>query len=158
MKRWCGSRGEGRTWGTPLALAVVLAVLASGCGDGDTRAVGKTYAVKGKVLLPDGKPLPAVKVVFSGPAMNNAVTEGDGTFALKEGAGLPAGDYQVRLEVNESKGTLKNQQLPFPRHYLDEDGSGLTAKVTADGPNDFEFKLTKDEPAAAKDSGRSGRR
>jgi len=131
-------------WSLVAALAAALA----GCGDG-TPNLGSSYPVKGKVTLPDGKPLPQVKVVFSGPVTGGATTESDGTFAFKgDNAGLPAGDYKVRLEIVESKGTLKNPVLPFPGKYLDEDASGLTASVKPDGPNDFDFKLNKDEPKA----------
>lgn len=132
-----------------------LAALVSGCGDGNNApALGASYPVKGKVTLPDGKPLPAAKVIFSGPATGGATTESDGTFAFKgDNGGLPAGDYKVRLEVAESKGSPKKAALPFPGKYLDEDTSNLTAKVTASGPNDFDFKLTKgdavsDQPRA----------
>jgi hypothetical protein len=92
--------------------------------------------------------LPKVRVVFAGPVTNSAVTEDDGTFALPESSGLPAGDYKVRLEITEAKGSAKRAVLPFPGRYSDEDGSGLTATVKPDGPNDFDFKLTKDEAKA----------
>ena len=59
-----------------------------------------------QVTLPDGKPLPKVSVVFTGPVTNSAVTESDGTFALPENSGLPAGDYRVHFEITESKGSL----------------------------------------------------
>jgi hypothetical protein len=43
--------------------------------------------------------------------------------------------------------------LRFSSRYLDEDCSGLKAKVTADGPNDFDFKLTKDDPSTDRSRG-----
>ena len=54
----------------------------------------------------------------------------------------------IRLEITEAKGSAKRAVLPFPGRYSDEDGSGLTATVKPDGPNDFDFKLTKDEAKA----------
>jgi hypothetical protein len=148
--------GRGRRW-TALALTVATAVLMAGCGDRNYPALGTLYPVKGRVLLPEGKPLPAVKVIFSGPMTNSAITESDGTFAFKgDRSGLAAGDYKIRLEITESKGTLKHQVLVFPSHYSDEDSSGLTASVKPDGPNDFEFQLTKGD-AAAQGSPKSGR-
>ena len=109
------------------------------------------YPVKGKVLLPDGKPLASAKVTFVGPVTTTVPTESDGTFIVKGSKeGLPAGDYKVRLDPPESTsaGKKKGIQLPFPSHYLDEDSSGLTATVKADGPNDFEFALKKGDAAA----------
>jgi hypothetical protein len=143
----------GRMWRRPAwVLVIALAASPAGCGGEGTRNLGSLYPVKGKVTLPDGNPLPKVNVVFSGPATGSVITESDGTFAFKgDKSGLPAGDYKVRLEVVESKGSLKNQVLPFPKQYSDEDASGLTASVKADGPNDFDFKLTKGD-AEAKDS------
>lgn len=134
-------------WVLPALVAAALA----GCGGDGIPNVGRSYPVKGKVTLPDGKPLPQVKVVFAGPVTGNAVTEGDGTFAFKgDDAGLPAGDYKVRLEITDSssKGSLKRPVLPFPQKYFDEDASGLTATVKPDGPNDFDFKLTRGDSEA----------
>jgi Carboxypeptidase regulatory-like domain len=143
----------GRMWRRPAwVLVIALAASLAGCGGEGMPNLGSSYPVKGKVTLADGNPVPKVSVVFKGPVTGSAITESDGTFAFKgDKAGLPAGDYKVRLEVVESKGSLKNQVLPFPKQYSDEDTSGLTASVKADGPNDFDFKLTKGD-AAAKDS------
>jgi Carboxypeptidase regulatory-like domain len=137
---------------TGWTMAAALAALLAGCSDpSNPLRSASFYPVKGKVTLPDGKPLPGVKVVFSGPATSGATTESDGTFAFKDDkGGLPAGDYKVRLEVVESKGATKKSTVPFPGKYLDEDSSDLKAKVTAAGPNDFDFKLTKDDPAAGR--------
>jgi hypothetical protein len=140
-------------------VAAALAALLAGCGDPSNPLRSASFhPVKGKVALPDGQPLPGVKVVFSGPATGGVTTESDGTFAFKDDeGGLPAGDYKVRLEVVESKRTTKKSAVPFPGKYLDEDSSDLTAKVTPDGPNDFDFKLNNQEnPQIAKSPG--GRR
>ena len=124
---------------------------------GPSSNLGSAYPVKGKVTLPDGKAPPKVNVIFSGPVTGSVTTESDGTFAFKgDNAGLPAGEYKVRLEIAEAKGSPKHPTLPFPGKYLDEDTSGLTAVVKADGPHDFEFKLTKDD-AQGRTSARSGR-
>ena len=89
-----------------------------------------------------------MKVVFSGPVTGGATTESDGTFAFKgDNAGLPAGEYKVRLEILESKGTLKKAGSSRSRTSTwTRMRSGLTASVKPDGPNDFDFKLTKDGP------------
>lgn len=138
------------------ALATALAAALAGCGGEGIPKVGTLYPVKGKVTLPDGKPLPEVKVIFSGPVTNNAVTGSDGTFAFAgDSAGLPAGDYKVYLEVVKPKGSLKRPVDTFPQKYADEDTSDLKATVKAEGPNDFDFKLTKGE-AAVQEGPRSG--
>ena len=76
---------------------------------------GVFYPVKGKVTLPDGKPLASAKVVFVGPVTATTTTQSDGTFTFKGTKdGLPAGDYKVRLEVAEAKGTAKKSGPPVP--------------------------------------------
>ena len=128
-----------------------LAALA-GCGSPVDRMT--FYPVKGKVVLADGKPLAAGNVVFV--ATESTLTaaaklESDGTFVVKgTKEGLPAGEYLVRIEVDESetgpskaKATRrKGGPVPFPEKYLDEDASGLKATVKAPG-NNFEFTLKK---------------
>jgi Carboxypeptidase regulatory-like domain len=135
-------------------LAVCLAAVVAGCG-GPSAASGPFYPVKGKVTLSDGKPLAGVSVVFLGPVVARAATESDGSFTVKSGDkdGLPEGDYSVRLEVLDTKGSVKKAVLPFPGKYLDEDSSDLKAKVTAAGPNDLDFKLTKNDAATGRPGG-----
>ncbi len=145
------ARLSDRTFSRSLAWTVAAAVAAvlAGCGDSDTIDAARTmtfYPVKGKVILPDGKPFAAGKVVFAGKVTNTATTESDGSFEFKGTKdGLPDGEYKVRLETGEagaSAGKKKKGTLPFASKYLDEDTSGLTATVKPDGANDFEFKLT----------------
>jgi hypothetical protein len=126
------------------ALIVFSAAALAGCGEGRPN-VGATYPVKGKVTLPDGKPLARTRVIFEGPVSNESVTETDGSFTIA-GGGLPAGDYKVRLQVVESQGSPKHPVLPFPDKYLDEDRSDLRAVVKPEGPNELDFKLTKGDP------------
>jgi hypothetical protein len=114
------------------------------------------YPVKGKVLLADGKPPTAAKIVFIGKKTgltSPSPIESDGTFTFKgrPGDGLPEGDYLVRIEIDESKlpvvkgaPSKRPGSLPFAAKYSDEDSSGLTATVTTDeSKNNFEFKLSK---------------
>jgi hypothetical protein len=142
-----------------LFLIVLLSVVTWGCSD-RSRLSGLTfYPVKGKLTLPDGKTMPGLKVNFWGPTNDSATTESDGTFAFtgrKEG--LPAGDYKVSLEIAYTAKASKNATLPFPSRYLDEDFSGLTAKVTADGPNDFDFKLNKESASKGRSPGQGAGR
>jgi hypothetical protein len=138
-------------------VAVVLSAPLAGCGDSDTVDAARTmtfYPVKGKVLLPDGKPLASAKITFVGPVTTSSPTESDGTFTVKGTKdGLPAGDYKVRLGPPEATGGGKKAAMPFPSNYTDEDGSGLTATVKSEGPNDFQFELKKGSAAAAGSAG-----
>lgn len=145
-----------------LALTMTMAALAAGCGGGtdqEAALASAFYPVKGKIILPDGKAPPPLKVVFSGPVTASATTEGNGSFAFKGTKdGLPAGDYNVRLEVVEPVGTLKRPALPFPAKYLDRHASGLSATVKAEDSNDFELKLNNDTPAGANRTAMAPRR
>jgi hypothetical protein len=155
--RWNDDRKGGPRWRGPAwAVATALAALLAGCGD-DNKApnLGSNYPVTGKVTLPDGKPLASTNVIFLGPVTATTTTQGDGTFtfkAAKEGAkdGLPAGDYKIKLDVAESKGTAKHPSLPFPAKYLDEDASDLKATVKPEDSNSFDLKLTPGNDAAGK--------
>ena len=131
-----------------LAIAAGLAI--AGCGGGSFGS-SKDYPVKGKVVQSDGKPLSAGRVVFvsSDTALSYGGAIGAaGGFELKQGSrvGAPAGNYKVRVEVDESTLGKKGKgvaNLPFPAKYLDEDASKLEAAVKSEGENVFEFKLTK---------------
>ena len=109
-----------------LVAAVGMAV--AGCGQSSFRS-GPDYPVKGKILLADGKPLRSGQVVFvsSETALSYVGPIGDdGGFELKQGdrVGAPAGNYKVRIEINESslpKRPGKSSNLPFPAKYRDED-------------------------------------
>ncbi len=153
------TRGTLRQWPAWLLPGLVFVAL-SGCGETNPLSGVKLYPVKGKVLLPDGKPLAAGKVVFVGDktSITSATDIGsDGSFELKEGsgAGLPEGEYRVRLETTSGKGKNK---LPFPARYLDEDGSRLKATVTSDdSKNIFEFKLDAKDLASSTGSPKGSR-
>ena len=115
-----------------------------------------SYPVKGKVLLPDGKPLTSGRIMFVSNASGltfGGTIGADGTYALKSDAreGAPEGNYKVRIEIDETslpqaKGRKgqRSAQLPFDNKYTDKDASQLTATVKPDeNSNNFEFKLTK---------------
>ncbi len=134
---------------TSLWLVAAVGIAVAGCGQGSFRS-GPDYPVKGKVLLADGKPLRSGRVVFvsSQTALSYAGPIGDdGGFELKQGdrVGAPAGDYKVRVEIDETslpKSHGKSSNLPFPAKYRDEDTSKLTATVKAEPENPFEFRLS----------------
>ncbi len=122
-----------------------MAVAMVGCGEANPLASATLYPVKGKVTLPDGKPLTAGKVIFVGTkttVTNTAPLGSDGTFTRDAKEGLPEGEYKVHIEVGDTGPAKKRANLAFAAKYLDEDGSGWTATVKPEGPNDFDFKLT----------------
>jgi hypothetical protein len=152
-----------------LVLSAWVMLTLAGC-ESNPMASLTLYPVKGRVLLPDGKPLTSGRIVFvaaKSTVTSTATIESDGSFVVKgsTGDGLPEGDYRVRLEVDESKlrpaagkpGQAMPTALPFPAKYADEDSSELTATVKPDSSsNNFEFKLTKQTEGAA--GGRKGER
>jgi hypothetical protein len=122
-----------------------LAVL-SGCGSSnDAPRKVTVYEVKGKLLLPDGKPLSGGHVYFvptDGALAPEAKVGADGSFSLvtaNSGEGAPPGDYKVRVEpadpslISPRRPTAA-RKLPFPPKYLDEDSSGLKVTIKAE-PN-----------------------
>jgi hypothetical protein len=138
-------------------LTGALAAILAGCGERDIRQGLPLYAAKGKVLLADGKPLTAGRVVFvsAKPSITAvAKIEGDGGFAFKAASrdGLPAAEYKIRIEsgastASKGSGGKLVSSLPFATDYLDEDYSGLKATVTTDeNNNNFELKLGTKSP------------
>jgi hypothetical protein len=159
------SGGAARRGLIPVAWVMTagLAVALGGC-ESSPLSGAKLYAVKGKVLLPDGKPLGSGRVVFVGKesmASASAGIQSDGSFEFKTptGEGLPEGEYKVHLEIDESrtaapKGRLSKAKVafPFPQKYADEDTSDLTAVVSSDASkNHFELKLSNSPSAKEKD-------
>jgi hypothetical protein len=139
-----------------LGLGTVFSGLSAGCGDSDSPVAMKTYPVKGKVLLADGKPLASGVVVFSLPEKGmefESPLESDGSFVLKSsyGDGAPEGSYKIRIQPdvskpNAAKGSSARRSvanLGYPAKYGDETTSGLTAVVKA-SDNDLQpFTLAK---------------
>jgi hypothetical protein len=114
----------------------------TGCGnDSGAPPVVTVYEVKGRVLLADGKPLSGGRVYFV-PDDRAITSDGkigpDGTFSLStgnSGEGAPPGRYRVRVEPDDPsllaprQPSARGKKLPFPPRFLDEDSSGLTARV-----------------------------
>jgi hypothetical protein len=150
----------------PLAVSLTLGVV--GC-ESSPLAGTKVYPVRGKVLLPDGKPAATARIVFVGTKSGLTMPvpiESDGTFVVKGslGEGLPEGEYKVRIEVDESKlpqvkggPGQRSAALPFPEKYLDEDTSGLTATIKAGDNAPLEFTLNN-EAGNTPQKQRAGRR
>lgn len=143
----------------------VTCVFLAGCSSSqDAAVVGSLYPVKGQVLLPNGKPLDAGKVVFvstNGTLSATGDVGSDGSFTLKSGEsgeGAPAGDYKVRIEADPVKhvaGKRGAAALPFPSRYLDEDSSEITVTVKAE-PNDLPpIKLSSTPDKTGRAGGRA---
>ena len=148
-------------------MAATFAVTIAGC-ESNPLSGAKLYPVKGRVLLPDGKPLSSGHVVFISnktTVTSTANIESDGSYTFKgtSGDGLPEGDYKIRIEPGSSTdvkpGSPKSVKgsLPFDDQFLDEDTSGLTATVTTDeAKNSFELSL-KPTKSATGAGGRKNR-
>jgi hypothetical protein len=146
-------------WLQTCGLMLVILMSGIGCGESNPLAGQTLHPVKGKVLLPNGKPLNSGQVVFhatKSTITSTANIESDGGFTLKgaSGDGLPEGEYKVRIEAGSSGPAVKGSggalkaKLPFDGKFTDEDSSGLTATVTTDeSKNNFEFKLVPGNPA-----------
>jgi hypothetical protein len=158
MKGSARLSGIGRVFWRPrlggLWLSAAMVIGSAGCGE--SFRLPTTYPVKGKVLLPDGQPLTSGRIMLisqeSGLTFGGTISA-DGTYTVKSGTreGAPAGNYKVRIEIDETslpqaKGRKgqRSARLPFDNKYTDEDASQLTATVKPDeSSNNFEFKLTK---------------
>ena len=132
------SLNAGWTRGPGFFLSVVgLAVIFTGCG-GSSLSTPTTYEVKGKVVLPNGKPLSAGRVTFVAadglrPQVSGDI-QPDGAFSLSTrvpGDGAAPGKYKVRIEPAEGK-NRRAIRPGFPVKYVDEDSSGLVVTVRSE--------------------------
>ena len=112
-------------------------------------------AVEGSVTL-DGNPLTDGSISLrpmmgtSGPTAGGKITEG--TFSIRPDKGVMAGPYRVEITASRKTGkqvmdtllgTMVDEYIQYvPEQYNRE--SDLTADVTEDGPNQFEFNLTSE--------------
>ena len=153
--------------GRPLPRLAAWALIAlAGCVDPDAGPSVRTYPVKGKVVLPDGKPLADGTVVFVPSGAEGVQAAGkigpDGGFALttrKEGDGAAAGTYKVRIDGATALATPKGAKVKGAGLgiFADEDSSGLTATLKA-GSNDLEpFVLKAPATATAKGKGEASK-
>ena len=135
------------------ALLVVAAVtLIVGCGDDGRR---KTYPVSGKVVYPDGSPLPGGTILCVSDSAEGASLSAranintDGTFVLgtyEEDDGAVAGRHVVAF-IPPTPSNYNPDAGPPPRmlhpRFESHDSSGVEFNVTEDGPNDIVLEVSK---------------
>ena len=151
-----------RSSGFLFLFAVAVILETAGCSGGPK--IPQTVTVKGSVVYQD-KPLADAQIGFVSKLDNkdvfpaNGRTNASGEFTLStyidpqhEVSGATPGDYVVTVIKNEEMDRAKmmeefkaNPSMTFkalvPEKYIDAKTSPLTATVTADGANTFEFKL-----------------
>jgi hypothetical protein len=143
--------------------AILLAMFAAGCGGGSAKQ--PTVQVTGTVSLA-GSPVEGATVVFGAASGQErgatGITDAAGRFKLttyNKDDGAIVGKYTVAISKTEIVGGMTPDEeheaisagkevTPaeiidrLPAKYKDGKQSGLTADVTAGGPNDFKFELT----------------
>ena len=140
----------------------LLCVAMLGCG-GTGEAIPRA-AVSGTVTL-DGEPLPAGVVYFAPtgdtPGPRTGAPVADGAFALDARHGPPVGPHRVEVRSTDdgglafddesapqrlaATGTRRVARVAVPDLYTG-DRSPLTATVTADGENHWNFPLGGENP------------
>lgn len=151
-----------RPWG--LIVACVPALILTGCsGSGNDKWVQArpaTYGVRGRVQS-EGEPVAGAKVVFHTTEGGSGrlytafgYTDSRGNFRLQtfeDGDGAIAGEHRVTIEkilTEQPPAASEADVAPaavekslLPDRYRSPETSGLTASITADGANSFEFTL-----------------
>jgi hypothetical protein len=134
-----------------ILLLFPLALLAGCTSQGPT--LPATVEARGKVLLPDGRPLPGGRVTLNPQAATEVEAFGDvnpdGTFTLttyKPGDGAVPGTYVVTVSpFNYRSKTGSPTKIAaagqIPARYGDAGTSGLKVTINPDGGNDLTLKL-----------------
>ncbi|QDT65613.1 carboxypeptidase-like regulatory domain-containing protein [Calycomorphotria hydatis] len=121
---------------------VLLHFIAVGC-TGQQEELPELSEVTGSVKV-NGAPVQYVQVVFmpeAEGAASRGTTDAEGLFSLMYGVDSPGainGKHQVYFSVADADGDPN----AIPQKYTQGDFS-LPAEVTAEGPNVFEFELSK---------------
>ena len=133
--------------GLVLFVGIVVAV---GCGDNGRV---RTYPVSGKVVFPDGKPLPGGNIICIGDSEEVALTarasiNDDGTFVLgtyEEDDGATEGKHLVSIDPPVPE-NFNPDAGPPPKlihtRYQHPDTSGLEFTVDPDGPNEVTLEVS----------------
>lgn len=129
------------------AAVLLLAVFVSGCG----KATGGRLEISGTVRL-QGAPLQSGTIEFVSADAKHLTgsTITDGKYSVPADKGLPPGKYTVRISATQEEGavpagppgpeaeTHKTKALIPPQYNVE---STLSAEVTQDGNNQFDFDL-----------------
>ncbi|UUO04682.1 carboxypeptidase-like regulatory domain-containing protein [Blastopirellula sp. J2-11] len=148
-------------------LCITWLVAAAGCTkheDKWTAMRPQVFKTQGVIRM-DGQPLPGATVVFESSTGNHsgtAVTDDSGKYQLttfEDFDGVTAGEFLISIEKNDwievgpetgeavDGGTYRRplEKVPLtPAKYRDFEKSELTAIVTPDGPNRFDFDIQSD--------------
>ena len=133
-----------------LAVRVAFVVLTMmpplvGCGGSSNGRL----EVSGMVTL-DGTPLDQGSIAFNDPngkLPSSGAVIANGAYSLPAAKGLQPGSYQVAIDSADPTGqtatpTQYSMAIPVSRIPLKYNGeTTLTADVTADGDNEFDFQL-----------------
>jgi hypothetical protein len=134
-----------------LVLEMVASALLVGCGGAGDELPRES--ISGRVRLND-EPLKEGRIQFQGAAPGGAGIV-EGAYSIPKAEGLVPGKYQVLIfgaaaqtqqvaSKSEMPGDAappkKGAKEPIPEEYNNK--SKLTAEVTKDGPNRFDFELT----------------
>jgi hypothetical protein len=129
---------------TAALLLIVAAVLPlAGCGASDKTPVEGTVTI-------DGEPLAEGRIGFypkEGRPAYGEIVDGRYTLTtLEPGDGALIGRHRVTVQADKpaDPNDAFSDRIPLiPEKYFNPDSSGLTAEVTADGDNTFNFDLTR---------------
>lgn len=134
-----------RTW---FAIATGVCLGLVGCGD----KYPATYPVSGRVIFPNGTPLPGGNIEFApqeGPARTSArgMIESDGIFQLttfRDGDGAVEGRHRVLiLPARRREDRSGKPSINLDPKYQSFDTSGLEFTVSPDAEqNEFEITVT----------------
>jgi hypothetical protein len=119
-----------------LALAILSAVVLTGCGGGDRPELG---TVTGRITL-DGKPLAGAEIIFQHPTkrFSRGETDADGRYELLYVRDVPGAALGTHRVVITAKNPATRRQVVPPRY---NDRTTLEREVRADH-NAFDFDLT----------------
>lgn len=130
----------------------LLSVVLAGCGRGRPE-VDLVDSVRGKVLLPTGKPLKGGRVVLRPTAALHGVAgpvtaevASDGSFAIEgsdSGKKLAAGEYKVFVNLSGNpRLRMLRRQVPEKYQSIDDDESDLIVDLAKQAEG-FVLKMNK---------------
>jgi len=152
----------------PQILGLVCVFVVVGCGESGDGDRADRVAVTGTVTY-NGTPVEGATVAFVPQGADTAGATGrtdasgryelttfepgdgavPGSYKVKIAktvvAGVPQGDVEVDLDASGAEDEAPEAaevEQSLPDKYQNEETSGLTAEVTADGDNEFSFELT----------------